>query len=131
MIGKWHLGSNPTGFDYWDILTGQGSYYNPTFINSSGQYGMKGYTTEIITDKSIKWLKEVKDSGKPFMLMMHHKAPHRSWDPGPNELGMYEKVTFPEPESLFDNYAKRGKAAHVQNMTISNTMYIDRDLKND
>lgn len=129
MIGKWHLGSNPTGFDFWDILTGQGSYYNPTFINSSGQYNMKGYATEIITDKSIQWLDKVKDSGKPFMLMMHHKAPHRAWDPGPHELGMYENVTFPEPESLFDNYANRGKAAHLQNMTIANTMYIDRDLK--
>ena len=129
MIGKWHLGSNPTGFDYWDVLNGQGNYYNPTFINSAGQYNMKGYATEIITEKSIEWLNQVKNSGNPFLLMMHHKAPHRSWEPGPNELGMYENVTFPEPESLFDNYANRGKAAHLQNMTISNTMTIDRDLK--
>ena len=129
MIGKWHLGSNPTGFDYWDVLNGQGNYYNPTFINASGQYNLKGYATEIITQKSIDWLNQAKNSGKPFLLMMHHKAPHRSWEPGPNELGMYEKVTFPEPESLFDNYANRGQAAHVQNMTIANTMTIDRDLK--
>lgn len=129
MIGKWHLGSTPTGFDYWDILNGQGEYYNPLFQNAQGKSKQKGYATEIITEKSIEWLDQAKNSGKPFMLMMHHKAPHRSWEPGPNELGMYENTTFPEPESLFDDYSNRGQAAHVQNMTIANSMCIDRDLK--
>lgn len=129
MIGKWHLGSTPTGFDYWDILNGQGEYYNPMFQNAQGKSKQKGYATEIITEKSIEWLDQAKNSGKPFLLMMHHKAPHRSWEPGPNELGMYENTTFPEPESLFDDYSNRGQAAHVQNMTIANSMYIDRDLK--
>ena len=86
MIGKWHLGSNPTGFDHWEILPGQGNYYNPDFINKDGTHTENGYVTEIITDKCIKWMKEAKNSGKPFMLMMHHKAPHREWQPGPNEL---------------------------------------------
>jgi len=103
MIGKWHLVSEPTGFDYWDILPGQGAYYNPAFINSSGQYNIQGYTTEIITEKTIEWLESVKDSKEPFMVMMHHKAPHRSWQPGPNELGMYDDVVFPTPPTLFDN----------------------------
>ena len=129
MIGKLHLGGNPTGFNYWDILPDQGVYYNPNFIDSTGTHKEKGYVTEIITKKSIEWLAQAKNSGKPFLLMMHHKAPHRSWDPGPNELGMYENTTFPEPESLFDDYANRGQAAHVQNMTISNTMTLERDLK--
>ena len=129
MIGKLHLGGNPTGFNYWDILPDQGVYYNPNFIDSTGTHKEKGYVTEIITQKSIEWLAQAKNSGKPFLLMMHHKAPHRSWDPGPNELGMYENTTFPEPESLFDDYANRGQAAHVQNMTISNTMTLERDLK--
>ena len=104
VIGKLHLGGTPTGFDYTDILPGQGAYYNPTFINQEGEYQMEGYATEIITDKTINWLQTVKDSTQPFMVMMWHKAPHRAWDPGPNELGMYENTTFPEPESLFDNY---------------------------
>jgi len=131
MIGKWHLGTDPTGFDYWDILPGQGSYYNPTFIDSSGQYMMDGYTTEIIADKTITWLEKVKDSGKPFMVMMHHKAPHRSWEPGPNELGMYEKVTFPEPATLFDDYSGRGEGERNNRMTIAHSMGLERDLKID
>ena len=129
MIGKWHLVSQPTGFDYWDVLPGQGTYYNPAFINSSGRYDTTGYTTEIITEKTLKWLEKAKNSGKPFMVMMHHKAPHRSWDPGPNELGMYDDVTFPTPATLFDDYSNRGPAEYNQNMTIANTMTIDRDLK--
>ena len=83
----------------------------------------------ILTGKSIKWLKEVKDSGKPFMLMMHHKAPHREWWPGPNELALYKGVTFPEPATLFDDYSDRGTAEKTQNMTISKTMRIEEDLK--
>lgn len=128
VIGKLHLGGTPTGFDYFDILPGQGSYYNPTFINQKGEYKMEGYTTEIITDKTINWLKSVKDSTQPFMVMMWHKAPHRAWDPGPNELGMYENTTFPEPETLFDDYETR-EAASLNNMTIANTMGLERDLK--
>ncbi len=129
VIGKLHLGGTPTGFDYYDILPGQGSYYNPDFINMEGQYQMQGYATEIIGDKTIAYIDSVKDSGKPFMVMMMHKAPHRSWEPGPNELGMYEDVTFPEPESLFDDYSGRGTAASLNNMTIANTMTVERDLK--
>ncbi|WP_346860899.1 sulfatase [uncultured Draconibacterium sp.] len=128
VIGKLHLGGTPTGFDYSDILPGQGSYYNPTFINQEGQYQMEGYTTEIITDKTINWLQSVKDSTQPFMVMMWHKAPHRAWDPGPNELGMYENTTFPEPESLFDNYETR-EPASLNYMSIADAMSLDRDLK--
>ncbi|MBT32349.1 MAG: sulfatase [Thalassobius sp.] len=129
IIGKLHLGETPTGFDYFDILPDQGDYYNPTFINQDGRYKLEGYATEIITDKTIEWLKGRKDSEQPFMVMMQHKAPHRAWEPGPNELGMYEDVTFPEPESLFDDYSGNRDAAELNNMTISKTMYIDRDLK--
>ena len=129
MIGKWHLGTDPTGFDYWDILPGQGAYYNPVFIDSSGRYDMQGYTTEIIADKTIAWLDKVKDSGKPFMVMMHHKAPHRNWQPGPNELGMFADVTFPEPSTLFDDYSGRGEGERNNQMTIAESMSLDRDLK--
>jgi arylsulfatase A-like enzyme len=129
MIGKWHLGSDPTGFDHWDILPGQGNYYNPDFITSEGRHQEEGYVTEIITDKCINWLNNVKDSGKPFMLMMHHKAPHREWQPGPNELTLYKDVTFPEPATLFDDYANRGTAEKTQDMTIAKTMRIEEDLK--
>ncbi|MCU0472157.1 MAG: sulfatase [Bacteroidales bacterium] len=129
MIGKWHLGSDPTGFDYWDILPGQGSYYNPDFLNKDGKYTIQGYVTEIITEKSLDWLKEAKETGKPFMLMMHHKAPHREWQPGPGELTLYKDITFPEPLTLFDDYANRGTAEKTQDMTIAKTMLIEEDNK--
>ena len=129
MIGKWHLGSDPTGFDHWEILPGQGSYYNPDFINKEGRHTEHGYVTELITEKCISWLKGAKGSGKPFMLMMHHKAPHREWQPGPDELKLYKDVTFPEPATLFDDYSGRGTAEKTQDMTISKTMRIQEDLK--
>jgi arylsulfatase A-like enzyme len=129
LIGKWHLGSNPTGFNHWDMLPGQGVYYNPDFINAGGKYTEQGYVTEIITKKSIEWLKEAGKTGKPFMLMMHHKAPHREWQPGPKELSLYKDVVFPEPSNLFDDYSNRGTAENTQDMTISKTMRIEEDLK--
>jgi arylsulfatase A-like enzyme len=129
IIGKWHLGSTPTGFDYYDILPGQGHYYNPDFIDSTGQHRQNGYVTEIITQKAIEWLKKASNAGKPFMLMMHHKAPHREWQPGPNEMGMYNTVKFPEPPTLFDDYAHRGTAEKSQDMTIAKTMRLEEDLK--
>jgi arylsulfatase A-like enzyme len=129
IIGKWHLESEPTGFDHWEVLPGQGNYYNPDFITRDGTHKEYGYVTELITQKSIQWLLKVKDTGQPFMLMMHHKAPHREWQPGPNELSLYKDVIFPEPSSLFDNYLNRGTAEKTQDMTISKTMRIEEDLK--
>ena len=129
IIGKWHLGSEPTGFSHWEILPGQGSYYNPDFITREGRHRDTGYVTELITEKCIKWINEVKSSDQPFMLMMHHKAPHREWQPGPEELTLYNDVVFPEPETLFDDYSNRGTAEKTQDMTISRTMRIEEDLK--
>lgn len=129
IIGKWHLGSDPTGFDHWEILPGQGNYYNPDFITKDGRHREEGYVTELITEKSVSWLKEVKNHGRPFMLMMHHKAPHREWQPGPNELTLYKDVSFPEPPTLFDDYSNRGTAEKTQDMTISKTMRLEEDLK--
>lgn len=129
MIGKWHLGSDPTGFDHWDILPGQGNYYNPDFITPEGRHREEGYVTELITDKCLSWIKSAGKSGKPFLLMMHHKAPHREWQPGPNELTLYKNVKFPEPATLFDDYSNRGRAEKEQDMTIEKTMRIEEDLK--
>ena len=128
IVGKWHLYSNPTGFDYWEIFPGQGNYYNPDFITENGTKPVAGYATELVTQKSIEWLKN-RDATKPFMLMVYHKAPHRNWMPGPHELGLYENTTFPEPSTLFDDYSGRGKAEHEQDMNIEHTMEIPYDLK--
>jgi len=129
IIGKWHLGSTPTGFNYWDILSGQGQYYNPEFSNSKGKYHVTGYVSNIITEKTLNFLKSTKKSGKPFMLMMHHKAPHRPWEPNIKYLNAFKDVVFPLPETLFDDYSGRGLAEHQQDMTIENTMKLDWDLK--
>ena len=129
VVGKWHLDSQPTGFSYYDILTSQGAYYHPDFINEKGKHQDSGYVTELITKKSLEFLAKAKNSGKPFMLMVHHKAPHRNWVPGPNELTQYANTVFPEPEGLFDDYSGRGKAEHEQAMTIANSMSLEEDLK--
>ena len=129
MIGKWHLGSEPQGFDFWEVLPGQGHYYNPDFITIDGSKRNEGYVTDLISEKAIRWLGEAKNQSKPFMLMMHHKAPHREWQPGPGELKLFKDVTFPEPFSLFDDYSGRGSAAKEQDMTISKTMRLIEDLK--
>ena len=130
VLGKLHLGDKPTkGFDYIDILPGQGSYYNPLFINDEGQYKLEGYTTEIITEKAISWMDSVATKDQPFMLFLGHKSPHRPWQPGPNELGMYENVEIPEPSTLFDDYSGNREVAGMNYMSISEAMKMAQDLK--
>ena len=128
VVGKWHLESDPVGYDYWHVLIGQGPYYNPPMIDNGKRVKHIGYTTEIITDIALDWLKNRRDPSKPFMLMCQHKAPHREWEPGPGYLTMYDDVTIPEPDTLFDDYSGRGTAAKTQDMSIAKTM-TNRDLK--
>jgi arylsulfatase A-like enzyme len=127
MIGKWHLRSDPTGFDYWNVLPGQGVYYNPTLIEMGERKKHEGYVTDIITDLSLDWLKG-RSNDKPFCLMYQHKAPHRAWYPGPDHLTMYDGETIPEPETLFDDYRTRSAAAREQEMTIEEHL-TEHDLK--
>ncbi len=128
MIGKWHLKSDPTGFDFWKVLIGQGPYYNPPLKTPEGVEKHTGYTTDILTDVTLDWLKTKRDKNKPFMLMYQHKAPHRNWQPGPDHLTMYDDKTIPEPATLFDDYSNRTSATNTQKMTIANHMN-KRDLK--
>lgn len=133
VVGKWHLASTPQGFDYYEVLVGQGPYYNPPMI-SRGIDGEPvtlentGYTTDVITDKTLRWLKTQRDPEKPFMLMYQHKAPHRDWKPGPKYLNWLDDVTIPEPETLFDDYSGRTRSAARQEMEIKTHMN-ERDLK--
>jgi arylsulfatase A-like enzyme len=129
IIGKWHLKSKPTGFDYWDVLRGQGNYYNPDFLSMEGEKREHGYVTDIITDKALNWMKNASKGEQPFMLMVQHKAPHREWEPGPEQLTLYDDTFIPEPENLFDDYRTRGTAAKKQDMSIEKTMRLDSDLK--
>jgi arylsulfatase A-like enzyme len=129
MIGKIHLNGAMQGFDYWDVLPGQGRYNNPDFISEKGKEKNTGYVSDVITDKTLAWLKDQRDKSKPFMLMMHHKAPHRNWTPAKRYMVKYADMKIPEPSSLFDDYEGRGTAAHKQDMTISKTMRMMGDLK--
>ena len=129
IIGKWHLKTDPTGFDHWDILPGQGHYYNPDFITPGGRVQETGYVTDIITDKALHWIDHRRYPDRPFCLMVHHKAPHRAWEPGPDHLELFDGVTIPEPDNLFDDYEGRGTAARKQDMSIEATMQMDSDLK--
>ncbi|VGO13427.1 Arylsulfatase [Pontiella desulfatans] len=129
MIGKIHLNGKMQGFDHWEVLPGQGDYYQPSFISDKGRYTEEGYVTDIITDKALKWLDSGRDKDKPFMVMIHHKAAHRSWMPASRHVGMYENLFIPEPDSLFDDYATRGVAAHSATMTIRDEMRLESDLK--
>ncbi len=128
VIGKWHLKSEPTGFDYWHVLIGQGPYYNPKMRTTDGPVKHTGYTTDIITDEALAWLKQKRDADKPFFLMYQHKAPHRNWQPGPEHLTKYDDVTIPEPATLFDDYSGRGTPAHTQEMTVARHLN-ENDLK--
>lgn len=125
IIGKWHLVSEPTGFDYWNILPGQGDYYNPDFIRMDGTTVREhGYVTNIVTEKSIDWMENKRDKSKPFILFIHHKACHRNWLPEMKYLNEYEDKTFPLPENFYDDYAGR-KAAAAQEMEIGNNLHMD------
>ena len=129
IIGKWHLKSTPTGFDFWEVLPGQGLYYRPEFLTPAGRITEEGYVTDVITDKAIQWLESKRDKAKPFMLMVQHKAPHREWSPPVKYLDLFKDTVFPEPTTLFDNYSGRTRAAHTQDMTLAITLEKDKDLK--
>ncbi len=118
VIGKWHLESDPTGFDHWEVLVGQGPYYNPPMIRNGERVKYEGYTTEIIGDLTLDWLKQRK-SDQPFLLMAQHKAPHREWQPGPKYFDLYQGITLPEPPTLFDDYAGRASPARTQSMSVA------------
>jgi arylsulfatase A-like enzyme len=109
MMGKWHLRSDPTGFDSWAILVGQGPYFNPPLLTSEGRRTVKGYTTDIVTDLAIDFLKN-RPADKPFFLMCHHKAPHRNWVPDEKHKAMFADKVIPEPATLRDDYATRTDA---------------------
>ncbi|HEY3322021.1 MAG TPA: sulfatase [Planctomycetota bacterium] len=127
MIGKWHLGSDPAGFDKWTILPGQGAYFNPAFLEPGGRRVVEGYVTNIITDLSIDFIKN-RPKDKPFFLMCHHKAPHRNWQPEPKYAEDFRKKHIPEPPTLWDDYATRTDAIHENQQRVFDDL-TRNDLK--
>ncbi|HEX5153037.1 MAG TPA: sulfatase [Parafilimonas sp.] len=127
-VGKWHLGKQPQGFTYWQILPEQGVYYNPDFLTmDGGRRRVEGYVSNIIEDVAEDWLNH-RDTTRPFCLVIGHKATHRVWLPDTSDMGMFDKVSFPLPHNFYDDYAGR-EAAKVQDMTIAKTMIMGYDLK--
>lgn len=126
VVGKWHLKSDPTGFDYWSVLPGQGLYYNPDFLNPGGKTTEHGYVTEIITQKAIDFLK--KQGSKPFFLLVGEKAPHRNWIPGPNQMTLFNDTVFPEPATLRTDYATLVPAVRTVQMRLDKYIRPAEDL---
>ncbi|MGB3142870.1 MAG: sulfatase [Maribacter sp.] len=130
MFGKLHFGNNPKGVDEFMILPGQGNYINPDFIVTNGDTITKqGYVTDIISDVSLDWLKKEAAAEEPFMMMYLHKAPHRPWWPRADKFKEFTKKTFPEPETLFDDYKNRGTAAKTAEMNLFQHMMYSHDSK--
>jgi arylsulfatase A-like enzyme len=127
MIGKWHLGSDPIGFDRWIVLPGQGSYLNPVFLVSGHKLSIEGHCTDITTDLGIEFIK-TRPAGKPFFLMLHQKAPHRNWEPDTKNRARFKDQVIPEPGTLFDDYATRPTALPSNEQTVARDL-TRRDLK--
>jgi arylsulfatase A-like enzyme len=131
IVGKWHLHSYPAGFDYWKILPGQGLYHDPQMININGDTTVvKGYATDVITDEALNWL-DNRDKQKSFLLLLHHKAPHRNFVPKLKWLEIFSKKIFPEPATLYADMKQHGKAWQTQRMSILHDMTLCTDLKID
>ena len=97
LIGKWHLKVYPEGFDHFEVLRGQGPYYHPILFSADDSVAYEGYTTDIITDRTLRWMQEERDGDRPFLLMYQHKAPHREWAPGPEQLNLFVDQEIPDP----------------------------------
>ncbi|WP_127581980.1 sulfatase family protein [Paenibacillus koleovorans] len=132
IIGKWHLGhgglADPTGFDFWSVVPGQGDYHDPTFIEMGEYKQYPGYVTDLTADFCIDWL-NTRDKERPFMLMCHHKAPHRPWHPSAKYANLYDDIDIPEPDTFNDDYATKPQAVHEAKMRIDRDMNVLVDLK--
>ncbi len=129
LVGKWHLRSDPTGFDYWSVLPGQGQYYNPDFNEMGENKRVEGYATTVTTDIALDWMETRRDPSKPFCLLLHHKAPHRTWMPDTAYLELFADKEFDLPSNFFDQYEGR-QAAAEQHMSIrTEDMDVVYDLK--
>lgn len=127
LVGKWHLGSNPAGFDHWEIFPGQGDYHNPVMYSADGERRHEGYATHIVTRLTLGIL-ENRPKDRPFLVMCHHKAPHRDWQPEPKYAEVFRSRSIPEPPTLFDDYATRSSALRRNRQTIAGDL-TNRDLK--
>ena len=128
LFGKWHLKVEPQGFEHYEILAGQGPYYNPVLHSAADSVRYEGYTNDVITDRAIGWLGSRQGMSQPFLLMLQFNAPHRWWDPGPEQLGLFRDTVLAEPMTFWDDGSGRAFATRDAEMTIALDLF-DRDLK--
>ncbi|MFC0674444.1 sulfatase family protein [Brachybacterium hainanense] len=132
MFGKWHLGESgvslPQDFDAWCVFPGQGEYHDPMMITPAGEERVPGYATDVVTDMSLDWI-DAQDADQPFCALVHHKAPHRPWQPDPKHADLYPVGSIPEPETLLDDYATRSRAVREATMTLADDLDIAVDIK--
>lgn len=128
LFGKWHLKAEPSGFDHYEILTGQGPYYNPPLHSATDTVRHTGYTSDVVTDRALAWLATRSDTSQPFLMLVHYNAVHRFWDPGPEQMGMYRDTMIAEPATLWDDGGGRVFRATDPEMTIALDL-TSRDLK--
>lgn len=131
VVGKWHMGCDPKGFDYYHVYNDQGQYWNPQYrgTDTNNEFVVEeGYSIDLTTDHALSFI-EHRDPSKPFCLLLHHKAPHRNWQANLKYLGMYDDVEFPMPENFYDDYATRGSAARTQKMSVTRDMRWEQDFK--
>ncbi len=128
MYGKSHLKGKPQGYSDWKVLPGQGLYYNPDMITPEGRTRIEGHCTDVVTDLAVNWLREGREEGKPFMLMVQHKAPHRNWMPARRHLNLYADMELPEPATLFDTWEDNAPPARFQELEIDRHMHLNFDL---
>ena len=126
IIGKYHIRQDPVGFDEWRILPGQGSYFDPEFIENGVSTENKGYVSDVITDKTMAFLNRI-DHSQPFCLVYQHKGPHRPFTPAPRHEHLYNDIDFPYPETFDDDYSTRNVAELARDMKIEVSLRGDYD----
>lgn len=132
IFGKWHLHTQPQGFDAWEVFRNQGEYENPVYLSAAHPKGRQepGYSEDVSTQKAIDWL-GARDASKPFFLCLNYKAPHRNWIPAPRYRDRFAKDTIPEPDTLMDDLSGRSVAITRNTQTIGEDFRLREDLKLD
>ena len=137
IVGKYHLHSNPVGFDYWSILPGQGRYHDPQFVEMGGEHASgwvkrgrrtlhKGHSSDVIADKAIAYLETIRPKDKPFFFCCHFKAPHDTWQYARRYESYLADADVPEPPTLHDDYRTRSDALRrsTQKIGVQHTAYV-------
>ena len=131
LFGKWHLGSEPRGFDYFKYHQGagqQGFYWDPVYNENGQAVSETGYATNLTTDFALEWLEQATAENKPFCMLLQFKAPHRNWDPDEKYVDLWEDTDMPYPATFDDDYRTREKTAGDTDMTMDDLNRRDMKL---